>query len=195
MQHTKEIHSCPGPSMSGTRVPLSEPRTVSLEDPSSPTAHSEPQIVFTRQLWKRTMPGRDNECAEVPIGTRTDSKVNEDILISPGGKSPTLQPREARRLSRTSSQTSHTPLTPEESPPFGSARKRSASVLDEGESVETPSHTRDNSGASATSFPELCLCPPEAKVPRPRNGESQIFSLSDSTVLLSFLSVATHLCW
>ncbi|KAK8198530.1 slightly ste11-like protein [Zalaria obscura] len=129
----------------------------------------EPQIVFTRQLWKRTMPGRDNECAEVPIGTRTDSKVNEDILISPGGKSPTLQPREARRLSRTSSQTSHTPLTPEESPPFGSARKRSASVLDEGESVETPSHTRDNSGASATSFPELCLCPPEAKVPRPRN--------------------------
>lgn len=72
-----------------------------------------------------------------------------------------------------------TPLTPEESPPFrsstsGSGRKRSASNLDHDESPEgSPLHVRGSSGDSSISF---CLCQPEPKVPRPRNGESFLFA-------------------
>jgi len=69
------------------------------------------------------------------------------------------------------SKQSETPITPEESPPFqnNSSRKRSADALDQDDDIEqtSPSHTRDNSGDSSVGF---CLCQPEPKVPRPRNG-------------------------
>ncbi|OQO08320.1 hypothetical protein B0A48_06190 [Cryoendolithus antarcticus] len=64
-----------------------------------------------------------------------------------------------------------TPLTPKESPPFRSTRKRTASIAERednglGSSEATPAHTRASSGNSAG---QVCLCQPDPKIPRPRN--------------------------
>jgi len=73
------------------------------------------------------------------------------------------------------------PLTPE-SPPFRITRKRAAEALEERDmevETRTPSHTRMSSGESRNSGPSavsregahLCICQPDPKIPRPRNGE------------------------
>lgn len=70
--------------------------------------------------------------------------------------------------SPTRSRESDTPLTPEESPPFSENRKRSADTLDQDDSLDnSPSHARDPIRDSLN----FCLCQPEPKVPRPRNGK------------------------
>ena len=73
---------------------------------------------------------------------------------------------------------SQTPLTPEESPPYRSTRKRTASTVEEedvrsyGSAELSPSHGRASSGDS--SAVQVCICQPDPKIPRPRNGESKI---------------------
>ena len=157
----------PFPQMSVTRVPLSEPR---FPTPSSTTtsstvepAHAQPQIVFTRQLWERTMPSADNDDLSTSSqGIVNNASVNSRRVSSSISIAPQLQPSPKARLS-------DTPLTPEESPPFRESRKRSADAIDRDDIHEDSpsSHHRDGSAESLVNF---CLCQPEPKVPRPRNG-------------------------
>jgi len=108
--------------------------------------------------------------------SRGDSKIaglrRKSSSVSGSDQSPTPTRMTAR---------AEVPLTPE-SPPFRITRKRAAEALEERDmDVETrgPSHTRmssgefGNSGASATSREgaHLCICQPDPKIPRPRNGE------------------------
>lgn len=158
----KRLHSSPSLSMSAIRVPLSEPRYSSTEP-----AHAQPQIVFTRQLWERTMPATDTN--DIGTGSEGFSSVSGDQAVSRSRRPSSTVPIPPHpQPSPTLSRPSDTPLTPEESPPFRSSRKRSADTLEKDDHfAHSPSHTRDSSGDS----PSFCLCQPEPKVPRPRNGE------------------------
>lgn len=107
------------------------------------------RVIFTRQLWQRTMPeGSPSHDAETGPSRRTSSSAST--------RSKPQSP--ARR-----SDASETPLTPEESPPARVTRKRSAG---EDKEVTTPSHSRVHSGDSAV---QVCICQPDPKIPRPRN--------------------------
>ncbi|KAI5265890.1 hypothetical protein E4T47_08438 [Aureobasidium subglaciale] len=150
--------------MSVIRVPLSEPKFSTLSPTTSSTAepsHAQPQIVFTRQLWERTMPSAEHDDLSTSSqGIASDGGVNSRRVSTNISIAPQLQPSPKTRLS-------DTPLTPEESPPFRDQRKRSAEALDPDEvQGVSPSHTRDGSTESLVNF---CLCQPEPKVPRPRN--------------------------
>ncbi|KAI5235176.1 hypothetical protein E4T43_09459 [Aureobasidium subglaciale] len=150
--------------MSVIRVPLSEPKSSTLSPTTSSTAepsHAQPQIVFTRQLWERTMPSAEHgDLSTSSQGIANDGGVNSRRVSTNISIAPQLQPSPKTRLS-------DTPLTPEESPPFRDQRKRSAEALDPDEvQGVSPSHTRDGSTESLVNF---CLCQPEPKVPRPRN--------------------------
>lgn len=152
--------------MSVIRVPLSEPRYSSIGSaPGQPTFH--------RCLWERTpkMPIIDTDSTSSNthgITRHNQSRRESSVSL------PTYQ-----RASPTHSRpTSDTPLTPEETPPFRSGTKRNADDFDQDELNSSPSHSRDQSGESAITF---CLCQPEPKVPRPRNGEcldTMLFSLA-----------------
>ncbi|KAK6440982.1 slightly ste11-like protein [Oleoguttula sp. CCFEE 5521] len=132
-------------------------------------APDEGRIVFTRQLWQRTMP---EEPSEQAVSTRSYSQGS---LIHPINTSisrrasSSVSSRSIRSASSPSG--SRTPLTPEESPPFRSTRKRTASIAERedkglGSNEVTPAHTRASSGDSAS---QVCLCQPDPKIPRPRN--------------------------
>ncbi|QIW97742.1 hypothetical protein AMS68_003260 [Peltaster fructicola] len=87
---------------------------------------------------------------------RTSSTVSSRSIRPP--KSPTAESR--------------TPLTPEESPPYRSTRKRAISNVEDDDrayhSVEpSPTHSRTNSSEQAAV--QVCICQPEPKIPRPRN--------------------------
>lgn len=151
--------------MSVIRVPLSEPRFSTSSPTTSSTtepSHAQPQIVFTRQLWERTMPSAEHDDLSTSSqGIASDGGVSSRRASTNVPIAPQLQPSPKSRLS-------DTPLTPEESPPFHDHRKRSAEALDQDEVNDvSPSHTRDGSTESLVNF---CLCQPEPKVPRPRNG-------------------------
>ncbi|KAI7209569.1 hypothetical protein KC333_g8665 [Hortaea werneckii] len=77
----------------------------------------------------------------------------------------------SRRRSQSLSGGSKTPLTPEESPPSKSTRKRNAGTVEEEDkeldsASTTPVHTRASSGDSTA---HVCICQPDPKIPRPRN--------------------------
>lgn len=143
--------------------------------PAPPQASEPPRMIFTRQLWQRNMP---EDSSEQGVSTRSHShgsiaahSANTNISRRP---SSNVSTRSLRRASSPSGGKSKTPLTPEESPPFRSARKRNASIVEEEdkelESSETsPVHTRASSGDSAA---QVCICQPDPKIPRPRNGKS-----------------------
>lgn len=70
------------------------------------------------------------------------------------------------------------PLTPE-SPQVRITRKRAAETAIETEDAErpqaehgSPTHARGSSGDSGASAKSVCLCQPDPKIPRPRNGSS-----------------------
>lgn len=151
--------------MSVIRVPLSEPRYSTIGSaPGQPTFH--------RCLWERTpkMPSidTDNPSSSTHSRTRQSQSRRDSSVISV----PSYQ-QSSPTHSRPAS--SETPLTPEESPPFRSSTKRNAEVLGEDELNSSPSHSREPSGDSAINF---CLCQPEPKVPRPRNGKCLWWSTS-----------------
>lgn len=138
------------------------------------SALDQPAVCFTRQLWQRTMPN-DVEGASatglyrrqrVSIGSSVASKATarpahrQSLPIA--GIRAYIPPLQAHL--------SDTPLTPEESPPLASTRKRSADQV-EGED-ENPSPTISGDGSDGSFQP--CLCQPDPKVPRPRNGKSSI---------------------
>jgi len=151
--------------MPSVRVSVSEPVS---EGPSSmsDSAPDQPQICYTRQLWQRTMPvdADDIDSPSLYRGQRVSIGSNisrKDFATT----SPSVT--QQSHLSPHQPRSSDTPLTPEESPPFKNAQKRSLDQIDEDEEQTTPSHSRES---SESSF-QPCLCQPEPKVPRPRNGK------------------------
>ena len=140
--------------------------------PAALSVPEPPRMIFTRQLWQRKM---QEDSGEQGVSTRSHSNgsiaahtTNNDISRRP---SSNVSTRSLRRASSPSGK-SKTPLTPEESPPSRSARKRTASIVEEEdkelESSEiSPAHTRASSGDSAA---QVCICQPDPKIPRPRNG-------------------------
>lgn len=152
-----------------TQTTAPDPATASQSAPST----GQGQIVFTRKLWHRSMP---NEPIDVLVSRHPDKLITDvpnqsDASASHRATSSISRPL---RSPHSPSTDSRTPLTPEESPPYRSTRKRRASTLEADEraleSAEpSPSHARANSGDSAV---QVCICQPDPKIPRPRNGES-----------------------
>lgn len=131
------------------------------------------RVVFTRQLWQRTMP--DENQSEQGVSNKSHTVIpdrrNNSTSISSRRKSSSISLR-SRNRSPSPSRGSKTPLTPEESPPFQNTRKRSAGTVEQEDrtassSNTSPAHTRANSGESTA---HVCICQPDPKIPRPRNG-------------------------
>jgi HMG box factor len=131
------------------------------------------RAVFTRQLWQRTMPDEDQSEQDILNKSHTAASQGRNNRTAPSSRrtSSSISLR-SRNRSPSPSRGSKTPLTPEESPPFQSTRKRSAGTAEEEDqplnSTNTsPAHTRANSGEAAV---HVCICQPDPKIPRPRNG-------------------------
>lgn len=132
------------------------------------------RIIFTRKLWQRTMPDQ----SEQDVLNRSQSKAQDSLpgsqhsAAGPSRRTSSTVSTRSRRRSLSLSRSSRTPLTPEESPPFRSTRKRTAGTTEEEDkeldiSVTTPAHTRTSSGEATV---HVCICQPDPKIPRPRNG-------------------------
>ncbi|KAK6433725.1 slightly ste11-like protein [Oleoguttula sp. CCFEE 5521] len=155
--------------------PVRRPSTwlppIQVQPPIAPPAPTsdEGRIVFTRQLWQRTMPDEQTEHA-VSIRSYSQGSLVQPINTSVSRRASSIVSSRSLR-SASSPSGSKTPLTPKESPPFRSTRKRTASIAERedkgaGSSEVTPAHTRASSGDSAS---QVCLCQPDPKIPRPRN--------------------------
>lgn len=87
-----------------------------------------------------------------------------------------------------------------ESPSFRVTRKRAASVVirDVGDTMEvdhvSPTHTWVSSGDSRDSTYHLCLCQPDPKIPRPRNGRPVVLCLLPLLIccLACYLEPSAH---
>ena len=145
---------------------------IQVQPPPPPSDPEPGRIIFTRQLWQRTMP---EDPSEHGVSTRSQSQgsasafhANTNISRRSSSNVSTRSLRSA--IGHTGS--SKAPLTPEESPPSRPSRKRDASIVEvedkEIDSQEvTPVHTRASSGDSTA---HVCICQPDPKIPRPRNG-------------------------
>jgi HMG box factor len=152
-----------------TWLPPIQVQNASALPPPTSAVTNQGRVVFTRQLWQRTMP---DDSSEHGVSTRSHSHGS---LVHQVGAN--ISRRNSSNISTRSLQSSHsgelkTPLTPEESPPSGLTKKRNASIVEaedrhlEGRDA-TPVHSRVNSGDSAS---QICLCQRDPKIPRPRNG-------------------------
>ena len=145
----------------------------SVSDPSgvnqiSQHDRDQPKICYTRQLWQRTMPS-DTEDSNSVRGHRVSigSAISEDRPLQ-RASFESITALTATQHDTSPSRSHNTePLTPEESPPFRTSRKRSVDQVEQEIAPTTPSHSRDSSEGTF----QPCLCQPEPKVPRPRNGE------------------------
>lgn len=126
----------------------------------------------------------------MPDGNPSEQAVLNKSQV-PESTAPTLRSSSRRTSSTQSSSQSHkrspspsrgskTPLTPDESPPFRQTRKRGASIValedKEIDSIGTPAHAGGDSEESAA---QVCICQPDPKIPRPRNGEATCSSAAD----------------
>lgn len=150
-------------------LPSSWNRSPSIQTQQS--ANDAGRIIFTRQLWQRTMP--DEIQSDQSVLNRSHSQDIQGIdntAASPSRRTSSVSSR-SLRISPTASQGSKAPLTPEESPPFRVTRKRNTGIveqedqdLDRAESGSA--HSRTNSDENI----HVCICQPDPKIPRPRNG-------------------------
>lgn len=132
------------------------------------------RVVFTRQLWQRTMP--DRSLSEQTVLNKSHTANAHAIHDNAAGSSRRTSSTTSSRSQHHSPAPSHrskTPLTPEESPPFRSTRKRNAGIVArEDKAIDhpdiSPAHTRNSSGDSSL---HVCICQPDPKIPRPRNGK------------------------
>ncbi|KAI7089955.1 hypothetical protein KC356_g1885 [Hortaea werneckii] len=143
---------------------------------TQPAANEQPgRIIFTRQLWQRTMP----DSSEQNVLNKSQSQIQDDQhrhhpsggAAGPSRRTSSTVSTRSRRRSHSFSGGSKTPLTPEESPPSKSTRKRNACTVEEEDkeldsASTTPVHTRASSGDSTA---HVCICQPDPKIPRPRN--------------------------
>lgn len=185
------LHSCTSPSMSSVRVPVSDPSCPLFAH--APDPPEQPQVVFTRQLWQRNMQvGIDNTPQLIPIGIASNNNTTQHDGLRASTdtrRTSSISVDSQQRTSPTPSQEPDTPLTPEELAPYRNAgRKRSAEDDDNDRGDNVPSHSRDSSGGS---FFQLCLCQPEAKVPRPRNGGLPSFRKLHSLAPFPFTSMVS----
>jgi HMG box factor, other len=132
------------------------------------------RVIFTRQLWQRTMPdGNGSEPGVLNKSQSQNAQASHNNSATPSRRtSSNFSTRSQRRRSTSPSRGSKAPLTPEESPPKRTTKKRTADVIEvedkELDSVTiTPGHSRGSSGDSAI---HVCICQPDPKIPRPRNG-------------------------
>lgn len=144
---------------------------------SAQTHYSRPldvprRIVFRRQLWKRNMPDENQRERGVLNQSQHEVLHSNQASTSRTGKGSlsTIQLR-PRNRSRSPSPSSPAPLTPDESPP-NSTRKRGAGIVEQEDKAFTdtevsPAHSRADSGEQAV---HVCICQPDPKIPRPRNG-------------------------
>jgi len=141
----------------------------------TPSTDDTRRIIFTRQLWQRTMPDGSSSDPDVLNLSRSQDTVTEHISSTTPARRPSSNTStRSQRRSSSPSRGSKTPLTPEESPPFKSTRKRTAGIVEiEDKELDsfttTPAHSRGSSGDSTA---HVCICQPDPKIPRPRNGKS-----------------------
>lgn len=151
------------------------------------------QTVFTRNLGRRTMPNRDRSEGRVLNRSQQQSLRSQEASSSPSlqaseettpttyfsSKHTSTSVPSLRSHYRSSSPTleSKTPLTPDESPEIPHSRKRNASEaeievqrLDTVESSTAPTYDRGKGADDLTSAVHVCICQPDPKIPRPRNG-------------------------
>lgn len=145
----------------------------SYEQTQLPPPPDSGRIIFTRQLWQRNMP--DETHIEQVVSDKSHFVTSQGRNNSGSNSSRRTSSISLRSRNRSPSPSrgSKTPLTPEESPPFQNTRKRSAGGVEQEGSVlqsstTSPAHTRASSGESAA---HVCICQPDPKIPRPRNGE------------------------
>lgn len=131
------------------------------------------RVVFTRQLWQRNMPDETQTEQDLSNKSQTAASQGRDNSTSTSSRrtSSSISLR-SRNRSPSPSCDSKTPLTPEESPPFQNTRKRSAGAAEAQDrllnsTTTSPAHTRANSDEAAV---QVCICQPDPKIPRPRNG-------------------------
>jgi HMG box factor len=143
--------------------------------PPVQTEQSAPEsgrIIFTRQLWQRTMPdGNQSEPSVLNRSHTQDTPVIHNIAAGPNRRTSSASSRSHRLSPNPSHGSSKTPLTPEESPPFRTTRKRTTGIVEQEDKDldnihDSPAHSRANSGDSI----HVCICQPDPKIPRPRNG-------------------------
>ena len=139
-----------------------------------PPASDTGRIIFTRQLWQRTMPdGSQSEGSVLNKSQTANSQASYNNASESKRKTASTISLRSRRCSPSPSGDSETPLTPEESPPFRTTRRRSAGLVEQEDRIidsseTSPVHTRNSSGDSAV---HVCICQPDPKIPRPRNGK------------------------
>lgn len=160
---------------------------------SFPAHHPPPddtgRVVFTRQLWKRDMSDKSQTDPGVLNNKSRTANVSQTGQAETSGsrRSSSTVSLRPRNHSPSPSRGSTAPLTPEESPPFKSTRKRSIDVVEQEDkalsSTEvSPAHSRANSGEQAN---HICVCPPDPKIPRPRNGMYRARAISINTANLN----------
>ncbi|KAI7597939.1 hypothetical protein KC346_g14459, partial [Hortaea werneckii] len=117
--------------------------------------------------------------SEQNVLNKSQSQIQDDPhrthpsggVAGPSRRTSSTVSTRSRRRSHSLSGGSKTPLTPEESPPSKSTRKRNACTVEEEDkeldsASTTPVHTRASSGDSTA---HVCICQPDPKIPRPRN--------------------------
>lgn len=157
-------------------LPSSWNRSSSIQ--TQQPANESGRIIFTRQLWARTMPEEiQGDQSVLNRSHSQDTSVAHNIDAGPSRRTSSVSSRSLRN-SPTTSQGSKAPLTPEESPPFRTTRKRNTGVVEQEDQdldrAEVGSaHSRTNSDESI----HVCICQPDPKIPRPRNGRKSPLTL------------------
>ena len=161
IQYTsRSEHSTPGHS------------SATYEHAQLPSQADSSRIIFTRQLWQRNMPDETHSEQDVSHKSHTAALQGRNNSASDSNRRASSMSLRSRNRSPSPSRGSKTPLTPEESPPFQNTRKRSAGAVEQDgvalhSSNTSPAHTRASSGESTS---HVCICQPDPKIPRPRNG-------------------------
>lgn len=160
-------------------------------------------LISTKMLASRTLPPITSRSPSPPIATfvniprRYYKAKMQATDVASGSKMQDVQPasntRKSSRINdspssdvENSAQRSAASKGPTSAPLLPLApRKRTASVGANGTSFEvgdSPTNSRPGSATSTGSGEisgHICLCPPEPKIPRPRNGKSALFVISD----------------
>ncbi|EMC95394.1 hypothetical protein BAUCODRAFT_72427 [Baudoinia panamericana UAMH 10762] len=114
--------------------------------------------------------GNGSEQGALDKAQHQDSHESNSNEPGPSRRTSSTVSTRSQRRSPNKPGGNKTPLTPEESPPFKVAKKRTAGVIDgEDEASEdtsaTPTHSRGSSGEAT----HVCICQPDPRIPRPRN--------------------------
>lgn len=150
-------------------LPSSWNRSPSIQ--TQKPANDSGRIVFTRRLWERNMP--DEIQSEQSVLNRShsqDQSAAHDLAAGPSRRASSVSSRSLRH-SPTTSQSSKTPLTPEESPPFRTTRKRNTGIVEQEDlNLERAEAGSTHSRTNSDEIVHVCICQPDPKIPRPRNG-------------------------